>query len=134
MAAPRTNLPLAEPERVSAPAPLIGPATVRVEFVGAKVAPLPPTTRPRLASRETSAVVFSVAPMIETLAMVLADGTAPKADSAAMVSVPPLIKTFPVKVLTPPRTSSPVPALTKLTAALLLTTGILRVRTPVPYC
>ena len=127
-------MPLAEPAKVTEPAPLTGPATVRVEFVGAKVAPLPPTTRPRLASRETSAVVFSVAPKIETLAAELADGTAPKADSAAMVSVPPLIKTLPVKVLTPPRTSSPVPALIKLTAALLSTTGTFNVKTPAPAC
>ena len=79
-------------------------------------------------------MVFSVAPKIETFAALLADGTAPKADSAAMVNVPPLIKTLPVKVLAAPRTSSPMPALMKLVAAPLSTTGIFRVRTPAPYC
>ena len=127
-------MPFAVPVRVTEPAPLIGPARVRVEFVGAKVAPLAPTTTPRFASKETSAVDFSVAPEIETLAAVLTAGTAPKADSEATVSVPPLMKVLPVKVLATPRTSSPVPALTKLTAAPLSTTGTLRVKTPVPAC
>ena len=90
MAEPRTNLPLLVPVKVSEPEPLIGPATVRVEFVGAKVAPLPLTTTPRLASRERSAVALSVPPATLRLFAVAFVGIAPRLALAEAVRVPPL--------------------------------------------
>ena len=114
VAEPRTSLPLVEP----VPVPLAMTAlTVKVVPASGRRTPVELTSRamPRLAARVTSAVVCSAPPAKASWPAVAVAGTAPRAESLEMTSLPPVMVVLPAKVEPFAKVSvpgvAPVPAL-----------------------
>ena len=84
------------PVLVRLPLPVITPPTVRVVPVPALRVAVPVSAMPRLAARVKVAVLARVAPLIVSCPGVAEVGTAPRAASAAIESVPPLTVVAPV--------------------------------------
>ena len=78
--------------------------------------PAPVSATPRLALRVIVALAISVPPLKVSWPGVALPGAVPRAESAAIEIVPPLIVVLPVNVLMPDRVSVPVPVLTRVTA------------------